>query len=553
MDVESNIIQPQNAQPAEVPTSYGQTLAADAFEDPVFFLQFFLPHLFPGDVPWVHRGTLAILLRKTDFLLKYGELDKIISNFTWKEDPEDPESLTHSIFTPELDASGNILAVNIRITKCTEIMLPRGFSKTTLAGIGIVLFWILYLEKRFTVYISESSTHAEMQLGNVRSELEGNERIRAVFGNVVPDRQSSLKWTGDMLQTTTGATVVARGRGGQVRGLNIMGQRPDNILLDDVEDRDSVKTDDQRTKAKTWMYGDIIPALPEMQEDATIVALGTLLHSESLLMTLHKDPEWTSIIFGVRDKQGDLLWAANIDERKIELKKASFARAGQLSQYYLEYENTIRAVENQKFKAENFSILHAPRGEMTHCGMVLDPAISQKAKADFSAIVVGGVTPKGFIHIADTWAKQGATPREQIDKYFELSKRWECNLHGVESIAYQAVLIHLLREEMFRKKHYFEIVPITHSRNSQSKEERIVGILQPRYANGYIKHNRRFPLLETQLQDFPNGKRDLPDALAMLVHLLDPAAPFAIGEGKDPEEDEYPPLDEVLDGEWRAY
>lgn len=529
-------------------------IAAKAYADPVFFLQFFLPHLFPNEVPWVHRGIIAILTRRTDFLLKYGEIDKICANFVWSEDPDDPQADRHAIFTPELDDAGNILAVSMRVTKYSLIMLPRGYSKTTLAGIGIVLYWILYQDKKFPVYISESATHAEMQLGNVRSELEANPRIHAIFGNIVPDRQSSLKWTGDMLQTLTGVTAVARGRGGQIRGLNVGGQRPDCILLDDVEDRDSVKTDDQRTKAKTWMYGDVIPALPEMQENATILGLGTLLHSEALLMTLHKDPEWTSVIFGVRDTQGDLLWAANMNERKIEAKKASFARAGQLSQYYLEYENTIRAVESQKFKPEHFIINPKAREDIIAMAIALDPAISQKAKADFAAIGVVGMTKNGILQGMEFWGKQGATPREMIDKYFELAVKYECTLHGIESIAFQQVLIHLVREEMFRKAKlygpaaYFEIIPITHSNKRESKDQRIVGILQPRFAAGYIHFQKRFPLLETQLQDFPNGKKDVPDVLAMCVHLLDPAAPMAVGEDRDPGDDEYESLED-----WRTY
>lgn len=517
----------------------------EAYEDPVFFLGFFLPHLFPNEVPWVHRGILAILTRKTDFLIKYGELDKIITNFVWREDPDDAESPLHAMFTPEKDETGQIVSLSLRITKNTEIMLPRGYSKTTLAGIGVVLYWILFLEKKFPIYISESATHAEMQLGNIRNELESNERIRAVFGNIVPDRQSSLKWSGDILQTTTGVSIVARGRGGQVRGLNIGGNRPDCILLDDVEDRDSVKTEEQRAKAKTWMYGDIIPALPEMKEDSMILALGTLLHPDALLMTLKKDPDWTSVIFGVRDLQGDLLWDANMSEKKIENKKQSFARAGQLHQYYLEYENTVRSGDSQKFKAEYFHINFVPRSELIAVAIALDPAISPKAGADFASIVVVGIGQKGTIHVLEVWAKQGAGPREQIDTYFELASKWTCTLHGVESIAFQAALIHLMREEMFRKRQYFEIIPITHS---QKKEERIEGILQPRYAAGYIHHNRHFPLLETQLQDWPSGKRDVPDALAMAISLLDPAAPLALGGNSDPADDEYEEQEE-----WRSY
>lgn len=526
-----------------------QKIAQDAYADPVFFLKFFLPHLFPGDIPWVHRGILAILTRKTDFLLKYGDLDKIIQNFVWSEDPDDTEAELHAIFTPEFK-DGEIVSLGMRITKFSEIMLPRGYSKTTLAGIGVVLYWILFQDKKFPVYVSETATHAEMQLGNVRRELEANERILAVFGALAPDRQSSLKWTGDQLETLTGITVVARGRGGQIRGLNVRGQRPDCILLDDVEDRDSVKTEDQRFKARQWMYGDVIPALPEMQENATMIALGTLLHPEALLMTLKNDPEWTSIIFGVRDKKGGLLWEANMDEKKIELKKQSFARAGQLPQYYLEYENTVRGADTQKFRPEFFIIQPEIRSNLEVCAIALDPAISQSHKADFSSLAIAGMNTKGKIIVLDMWGKVGATPREQVDRYFELATKHDCTHHGVESIAYQAALIHLLREEMFRKGRYFEIVPIKHT---QKKEERIEGILQPRYANGYIQHVRHFPLLETQLLDWPNGKRDFPDALAMAIALLDPVAPLALGLNADPSNDEMPPLDEVFSDDWRTY
>lgn len=533
-------------------------IAGKAYADPVFFLQFFLPHLFPNEVPWVHRGILAILTRKTDFLLNYGELDKIITNFVWCDDPLAPDPQWHSLFTPELDEAGNIVALHLRVTKYSSLMLPRGYSKTTLAGIGVVLYWILYQDKKFPVYISESATHAEMQLGNVRAELEGNERIISVFGYLVPDRQSSLKWSGDIIQTTTGVTVVARGRGGQVRGLNMNGNRPDCIVLDDVEDRDSVKTEEQRQKARQWFYGDVLPALPEMKENATILALGTLLHGEALLMTMHKDPQVTSIIFGVKDRQGDLLWEANMSEAKIESKKQQFVRAGQLSQYYMEYENTIRAVETQLFKPEQLIVSPKSREDMLAVAIALDPAISKKRRADYRAIAVVGMTNKGIIQGLDFWADKEATPREVVDKYFEMAVRWDCTLHGVEANAFQAVLIHIMKEEMFRKakvlgpKAYFEIIPITHSATDGKKEDRITGILQPRFAAGYIHMQRRFPLLETQLQDFPNGKRDLPDVLAMAVHLLNPAAPAAAGVD-DLAEDEMESLDEVFDGDWRRY
>jgi hypothetical protein len=106
-----------------------------------------------------------------------------------------------------------------------------------------------------------------------------------------------------------------------------------------------------------------------------------------------------------------------------------------------------------------------------------------------------------------------------------------------------------MREEMFRKHQYFEIEPITHK---TKKEDRIIGVLVPRYAAGYIRHARHFPESETQALDFRRGveqKDDYLDADAGCVALLDPYAAAAAGE-RDLEEDEYEPIDDELGTAW---
>jgi len=100
---------------------------------------------------------------------------------------------------------------------------------------------------------------------------------------------------------------------------------------------------------------------------------------------------------------------------------------------------------------------------------------------------------------------------------------------------------------MFRKKYYFEPIPIYHS---QKKILRVEGILAPRYAAGYITHARHFPEYEAQLADWPNSKLDGPDVVTMAVSLLDPHAPEASGD-KDLAEDEYEPLEKILGSKWR--
>lgn len=105
-----------------------RNLVRELYLDPVKFLRTILPHWFTEPLTWMHRGYLAILLRRTDFLPLYGELDKIIENFVYKKNPWDEEEEGKPIFRLEKDGS-----VSLTISRFTEIMMPRGIGKTTLA------------------------------------------------------------------------------------------------------------------------------------------------------------------------------------------------------------------------------------------------------------------------------------------------------------------------------------------------------------------------------------------------------------------------------------
>lgn len=546
-----------------VPKQDIEALAARGFRDPAWFAKFFLSDWFPDEMPPVHLGLFAILTRKCEFLLDYGDeaVEWIIANFVYEETPDDPNTRLVPIFfrTPE--------GLGMELGKFTLVMMPRGFSKTTISN-AVDIWFIVYQETRIEVKLSAAGPHAQQQLANVTQQLTGNKLIKLVFGDLKPEQrsgESNQRWSESLgiVQTSTGISIVSRGRGAQVRGLNIDGKRPDRMTFDDIEDEESVNTEEQRDKTRTWFFGDAIPALPELDPSATAVVLGTLRHFDALLTVLARDSEWTVIKFGALDRKGAPIWPAMMDEAKIEDKKQHYASRGLLHVFYLEYFNEVRAPEKQKFKPEYIHVVASTPEMLPYRAMASDPAISAKRGAAYAAIVGVGMDDRGSIEVLECWGKVGATPREQIDAYFDMHFKLlppdgGVLLHGVEAIAFQAALVHLIQEEMFRKAKthgtsaYFEIIPITHSRTDRSKEERVEGILQPRYAARYIRHARHFPLLEGQLLDWPNGKRDFPDALAMAVSLLDDFAGLA-GSEDVMIKDEYPPLDEVFGGDWRQF
>ncbi|MCK5603967.1 hypothetical protein KAR91_18920, partial [Candidatus Pacearchaeota archaeon] len=509
------------------------------------------PELFSKPMPWVHKGLLAIATHRVDWLLKscsMYELQKIARHFTWKANPDDPNSKEHPIFKIYINEEGLPYRIDMDKGRHTVVIIPRGFSKTTLYGLGVMLYKILYQETKFLVYLSETATAAQQQMGNVKFELSSNPLIQLCFGNLKPDRNDpNLSWRSDLFQTRTGISVAARGRRGQVRGLNIGGNRPDTIIFDDVEDKESVATIEQRLKTKDWMYADVMPALPQMDESAEIIGLGTVLHAEALLMVLKLDPEWTTCIFGAIDKDGEALWEDNLSVKQLENKKKAYALAGLLSSFYMEYMSQLRASDEALFQ-QKFLILRPEwRGELDAIALACDPAISEKPDADFFGLGVVGITTRGQFLVLEVDLERGVHPTDQIDRFFEASARWQCTKHGVESIAYQRALLLLIRQELFRRNRQFIVEAITHG--STGKDLRIKGILQARYANGQIAHYRRFPTYESQLLDYPRGKKDGPDVVAMAITLLDPfAANFADPESNPLEEDEYPPL-----GNWRQH
>ena len=324
-------------------------IASLAYSDPVFYCKTFLPHLFSKEIPWIHRGLMAILTRQSAFLLEYGECDKIRKNFVVRRDDE----TVFEIFNEDM---------SMNLGKYTVIMLPRGLSKTTIAGIAMPLRDILFQDISFGAYVSNAAPHAKMQLNNIKRELTDNAAIRWVFGDVRPSISDDEKWSEEMFETLTGCAFTARGRGGQIRGLNHKGQRPSKIICDDLEDMESVATDLQREKTRQWAYGDLIPALPELDPSATITVLGTMLHPDCLLETLAVDPSWTAVRMGALDLDGDPLWEDNLSVEKLEAKKLSFTAAGELHVFYMEYYNKSTSVETQAFSSPTSSMKSRRKG-----------------------------------------------------------------------------------------------------------------------------------------------------------------------------------------------
>lgn len=576
-------------------------LATACDRSPSEFCRVFLPEWFPSKMPWFHRGLAALRTGKLDFLLDFGDewwpedlvssvpsqwtthdLVKIVTNFVIETKPAlrregvivEPAEL-FPLFALELAPDGTILGISFTDPKYNNaFILPRGFSKTTLIN-AMNLSDVLYQREKFILYVSETGPHAVAQLLTLRNQFENNSLLRLVFGDLVPTRSETKKWGENEIEPLNGMRVAAIGSGGQLRGVVKDAVRPTRIVVDDLQTDEGCKSPTQRLNDVTWFVRVLLPARKMFGPDRTkIDMIGTLLHAEALLAILMTDPDWTRVRFGALDRQGEPLWAHAVDYTKLAELRAQAERFGQLDAFDFEYMSNVPMNDGVAFPVDKITYINRPDDWFVGKAVVCDPAISDNPKADFCSIGVVGIGKYGKIHLVDLHAQVGMEFDDQAEKFFEfhfahcLSLPPENVKHGVEAIAYQRALVSLIASKQHEKsktwgpRAFFEVTPIMHGK--KSKNLRVQGLLSPRVKAGHVSFDHHFTIMEGQMRDWPNGKKDAPDMLAMGIMLLDPfAALNSVVEG-DPDDPEavnenyaystpsLPPLYKVLHGKtWR--
>lgn len=527
----------------------------ESAEDPAFFCRFFFPHWFPTQMPPFHLGILALRSKKIDWLNKpeYADaLPFLLNEFKYLADPNDSTSTQLPVFL--LGDDGKLIMV---CDDYLNLIVPRGFSKTTLMN-AANMYDVLTDGKTFCVYISKSADHAEMQLGNIKIELETNELLKLAYGNLVPNRANPEKWQADQLQLLNGAILVARGKGGQVRGLNYRARRPNKIVLDDVEDDGLAESPTERKKTRKWFYSSVEKAGQVMegstgeswaQDPLQIMSLGTLLHPDALMMTLSKDPKFNTVKFGAKlhiDQQSDtaMLWQYKMSYELYMRERRRHTIIGQLAEFTREIDSSIRVSDDTLFP-NKFIYEPVSREQLAQVSVFCDPAISDSPEADEAAIVVAGRRlSDGALFFLDEWGGQGKTPREIVDKLFELHQKWQATHCGIEGQAYQKALIFMMKEEMASKRHWFIVQSIIRG-SKENKERRVLGLLSPRYMNGRIRHLRPLEKLESNIADWPNGKKDFADAGASALSMLGETGAMVIPEAERTKGD-YAPIETPL-------
>lgn len=151
----------------------------------------------------------------------------------------------------------------------------RGGAKSSSAELAAAMCAIRR-KRKYCVYVSETQDQADKHVATVATLLESAKIERALnrYGN-------SKGWRRNRLRTAQGATIDALGLDTAARGIKVDADRPDMIILDDVDGRhDSSAATVKKIETLTTTI------LPAGSNDCAVLFVQNLIHPDSIASRL---------------------------------------------------------------------------------------------------------------------------------------------------------------------------------------------------------------------------------------------------------------------------
>jgi hypothetical protein len=163
------------------------------------------------------------------------------------------------------------------------VLLARGGAKSTSAEMACVAVGARQ-QRRYALYISGTQKQADDHVGNIASMLESSTVARYYPDLSERDLNKfgvSKGWRHNRLRTSAGFTVDALGLDVDVRGIRLEENRPDLLILDDVDDgEDTLETVRKKIRIITQKI------LPAGSPDVATLFVQNVVHYESVAARL---------------------------------------------------------------------------------------------------------------------------------------------------------------------------------------------------------------------------------------------------------------------------
>lgn len=452
----------------------------------------------------------------------------------------------NKVLLPTFDQPVPIPAFHIDLwNRCTSnsrfvaLACPRGFAKSTAITLSLTLANLLFREKRYVIVVSDTEEQAVEFLSAMKTQIKENQELKNRFPILQFTKDGSTDFIVEMVDGHK-FRVLAKGAGQKVRGRLWNNTRPDLIVIDDLENDEMVESLERRNKLYSWLLRAVIPAL---SKNGNLIIIGTILHLDSVLMRCINSNSFNSVIYKAHksfDDFSELLWPEFWPEERLKEMRQQYLDSNAPEGYSQEYLNNPTDLFDSFFRNVDFIPMDDKDLSSRKTYYIgVDFAISDADKADYTAMVVGGIDENGILHIVES--RRGRWDSfEIVSNIFELQELYKPELFIFERGAIEKAIGPYLEKEEEEKGVY---IPKTSKTPYKDKRSR-ARPLQGRMRAGKVRFNTQagwYPQYLDELISFPRGiKKDQVDATAWIGLAL--AETHSADTEKDIDEEEYKKL-----------
>lgn len=316
------------------------------------------------------------------------------------------------------------------------ILAPRNSGKSTAVSVCYPL-WLLCRDKSIRIIIvANTISQAREWLRQIEQHLLYNEKLRQLFGNMVPDvrKKGAPIWTDTEKEIlgrppfATHLSLLAVGFGGA-----ILGRRCDVLIVDDLIDYELTISEVGRERVRAWFFETLIPVL---EPGGKLCVVATRWHERDLYGELIRiwQKEGAVRIYKAIQDNGEPLWPERWPLERLEQMRRTM---GSLF-FNCQFMNEPIPESAQIFKASWVRIASSlPESLSIFQG--IDPSLSGEPTANYFAIVTIGLSADNKVYILDL-VRTRASFRDQLELIKAAATKWNPLVIHVESNAAQRFL-----------------------------------------------------------------------------------------------------------------
>ena len=452
------------------------------------------------------------------------------------------------------------------------LLLPRDHMKSTLIAFRVA--WELTKDPTLRIlYISSTSNLAIKQLKFIK-DIITSDTYRLYWPDMVEKEEAKReKWTEREISIDHPKRKEESIRDPSIftAGLtsNIVGLHCDIAVLDDVVVQTNAYTEDGRDKVESqYSYLSSVEGA-----EAREWIVGTRYHPSdlySVLMTkeieiyddygnaIEQVPLFEVLEYAVEsagDGSGEYIWPRQqrsdgkwfgFDQKILADKRSKYLNK---THFRAQYYNDPHDIESSPIQRDLFQYYDKAylfyktgrwylRTNRLNVFAAVDFAFTIGKKSDYTAIVVIGVDGENNYYVLDIDRFKTEKISETFTRILKLHDKWCFTKLRAEVSAAQIAIVKDLKESYIRK--YGLSLTVDEYRPSRvqgTKEERIMAVLEPRYANRQIWHYQggNCQTLEEELLFTNPAHDDVKDALAAVIDMaIAPTNIFRLVKNNEP-------------------